>query len=710
VKTKLDLPSNLFSYKPTQLASGMLDRVRKKGVGAIAPEKGLSQKGLSQAVAQSALKIQQQLSVKANTDNRVQSRVESQTARSAVQDGQTVKVLTKQAIQGETNQQQRSEVSQRSQQVVQGQTNGKPVYKNVEREVFQINVGNREAEFKEVRVNHDSSTRNVVQKANATRVSLSTDSSSTRNRSDTVAAQNRTETETYVRTYDSLGNLVSEKASRQAVTTTQQQQSAVKAQAEASRQVAQQTTVEASQEGKKSVRAGTTETTDTSKGHQQIETQIQSKTATLVENLGADGEVLSAKASAQQVTTTEARTIDTSRASHTEQTNLTRTGPDQLETTSHTQYDTRARTVDQIKTEGDTQQFDDKGALVREQAFERQVTTTSTENRNGESQTRAATSKEKNGDTVAETDITSSESVAAATRVVSEQGGAKTERVIESQLHTELRADLANRMEADGQRTISFDTQQTRTAQTADLTAGTNGQGRLVESETKIAQLARGQIEYSPETQQVGVHAGAGAIIVDIRSAAGLRASFKLDEGQLEFDFSAETATVSHQEVTTGKVIQGNDGASTVTGSSTDSQCASVETVHFHGHVNASVDAAGNRVLELDGELTQDSAAVLVANQQQGIQAERSYTELDVFGRLAVNRQVSTNGSATEFQTQAEAELTVARVEKREDAAVGMASLSRLTTADAVRAGFQAYRSTIQLHVGGFDLGISFVA
>jgi hypothetical protein len=157
-------------------------------------------------------------------------------------------------------------------------------------------------------------------------------------------------------------------------------------------------------------------------------------------------------------------------------------------------------------------------------------------------------------------------------------------------------------------------------------------------------------------------------------------------------------------------VVQGNDGASTVTGASTDSQRASVETVHFHGHVNASVDAAGNRVLELDGELTQDSAAVLVANEGQGIQAERSHTELDVSGRLAVNRQVSTNGSATQVQTQAEAELTVARVENREDAAVGMASLARLTTADAVRAGFQAYRSTIQLHVGGFDLGISFLA
>ena len=62
------------------------------------------------------------------------------------------------------------------------------------------------------------------------------------------------------------------------------------------------------------------------------------------------------------------------------------------------------------------------------------------------------------------------------------------------------------------------------------------------------------------------------------------------------------------------------------------------------------------------------------------------------------------------MQTQAESELNVSRVENREAAGVNMPTLARLTSADAFRAGFQAYRGALQLHVGGFDLSISFLA
>jgi hypothetical protein len=699
MKTSLDHPSQLANYKPTQLATGLLQRVQKNGLGAIAKQT---------AVSQSALKLQAQVSVNATVDSRAQSKVQVQTARSVQQHGQTVNVSTKQAVQGETSQQHRADVSQASRQVVQGQVNGKPVYSNVERDVHQVTVGQRNAEFEEARKSSESATRNVTRNGNATRVTLSTKSSGDRSRTDGVAAEQRTETEVNVRTYDAAGALVSDKASRQAVTVRQEQEVAVKAHGEASRELQQETTVVAHQEGKVSVQQVRTETSDATTGHQEIETQSQSKTATLVENLGADGEVLSARAGSQQATANEARTIDTSRDSHSEQTTQTLARPDQSATSIHSSYETKAKTVDHVETDGNVQQFNGDGALVREQAYARDVTATTTEKRSGEAQASTATTKE-NGAVTVSTGVKAEETVAVGTRVVAEQGGAKTERDIESESHSEVRGELLNRVDAEGRRTISFDAQQSRETQTEDLAVAANGQGRLVESETKVAQALQGKIEYSPETQQVGARLGAGAILVDVRSATGLRASFRLDQGELEFDFSSETAMVSHQEITSGKVVQEN-GESTVVGPGAETQRASVESVHFHGHLAASVDAAGNRVLDLDGQVNQDAAAVLVANQGQGLQAERSHTELEISGRLAVNRQVSTDGSLNRVQTQGEAEMNVSRVETREAAGVNMPALTRLTSADAFRAGFQAYRGALQLHVGGFDLSISFLA
>ncbi|HEY3302181.1 MAG TPA: hypothetical protein VGL70_01460 [Candidatus Binatia bacterium] len=705
VKTKFDLPSQLFNYKPVRLAGNLLEKVRKNGVGSVA-----NQKNLTQNAVQSALRLQQQTSMSARFESRVHSHVDTQTVRSAQQDGQTLKTSTQQVSQGDGNQQHRREVTQHSNQVVQGQVNGKPVYKNVERDVHQVNVGNRDADFKEARVNNESTTRNVVKNGNATRVSINIASTSDRNRSDAVAAQNRTETEARVRVYDSLGNLVSDKSSRQAVTTKQEQAIDVKAHGDASRQVEQETVVAVHQEGKASLRKVSSETTDASQGHQEIETHVQSTSATLVENLGAEGEVLSAKASSQQVTTTEARTIDTRRLSQSEQTTKALSRPGETENSTRTEYEIKAATMDHVVTTGTVEQFDGNGKLVREQAIDRETTTTTSENRNGEASARTAVTKESNGDTLAETEIKSEESVALAMKVVSDNNGAKTERAIDTKVESEMKAELLNRVDADGQRAISFDAKQERRTETDDLTVNANGQGRLVESETKVAQLVQGQIEYSPDTQQVGAGLGKGAVIVDIRTAAGLRASFRLDQGTLEFDFSSVTATVSHQEIASGKVVEGQNGEATVAGATTDTQRASLDAARFQGRVVATVDAAGNRVFELDGKVVQESAAALVANEGQGLQAELSHTELDVSGRLAVNRQVSSDGGTTLVQTQAEAEMNVAKVENREAAAVGMPSLAHLTTADAVRAGFQAYRGALHLNAAGFSVSISFVA
>jgi hypothetical protein len=703
VKTKFDLPSQLFHHKPVRLAGNLLEKVRKNGVGAVA-------KNLTHKALQSALKTQQQLSMSARFENRVQSRVDTQTVRSAHQDGQTLKVATKQVSEGDTHQQHRREVTQHSNQVVQGQVNGKPVYKNVERDTHQVNVGNRDADFNEARFHNESTTRNVVKNGNATRVSISIESSSGRKRNDAVAAENRTETDSRVRVYDSLGNLVSDKLSRQAVTTKQEQLIDVKAHGDSNRQVEQETVVDVHQEGKASHRKVSTETTDASKGHQEIETHVQSKSATLVENLGAEGEVLSAKASSQQVTTAETRTIDTSRLSHNEQTSKSHSRPGETETSTRTEYEIKAATVDHIVTTGTVEQFDGNGKLVREQAIDRETTATTSENRNGEASARTAVTKESNGDTLAETEIKSEESVALATKIVSDNNGAKTERAIDTEVKSEMKAELLNRADADGHRNISFDVKQDRRTETDDLTVNANGQGRLVESETRVAQLVQGEIEYSPDSQQVGAGLGKGAVIIDIRTAAGLRASFRLDQGTLEFDFSSVTAIASHQEITSGKVVEGKTGEAPVAGATTDTQRASLDAARFQGRVVATVDAAGNRVFELDGKVVQESAAALVVNEGQGLQAEVSHTELDVSGRLAVNRQVSSDGGTTLVQTQAEAEMNVAKVENREAAAVGMPSLTHLTSADAVRAGFQAYRGALHLNAAGFSMSISFVA
>lgn len=697
MKTKPIQSAQPFHYRPSaQLAGTLLERVRKNGVAAVAKPN---------AISQSALRFQQENSYTAKLDYQLQSRVATQTVRTAAQNGAAV--ATRQISQGEQSQQRRQEVAAESRQVVQGSVNGKAVYSNVERQTLQVSDGRRDASFAETRNTNEITARNVVRSGNATRVTFNVQTASDRNRKESVDAEQRTDTDTRVRTYDALGNLLTDRASHQAVTVRQRQETAVRARAEASRDFRQESAVAERAEGNVSVRQSRAETTDTAKGHQEIETEIQSASATLVENLGVDGAVLSAKASAQQSTTIESRTIDSSRTVHTEQTTdtLSRTGA--VAVTSRTRYDSEAATVEHVAIASDTQQFDGDGALVRETASERRVATTTTETRAGDAERRTSTVTE-NGATSSSARVKAEDSLAATARVITEQNGARTERVVENESRSRLDGELTNRVDPDGRRTIAIDTRQTRETESEDLTVGANGQGRRVETESRLAQSIDGELVYSAAAAQPA-RSGAGSVVVGVATAGGLAATFKLDAGTLEFDFAVETTTVTRQETVAGKVVETN-GQAAVAGSATESGRASAESIHLHGRVTASLDAHGNRVIGLDGEVTRDAAAVVVANGGERIAAERSHTELDFSGRLAVNRQISSDGSATRIQTSATAELDVARVDTSEAAGVNTPALTHLASAEALRAGFQAYRGAIALHLGGFDFNISFLA
>jgi hypothetical protein len=118
----------------------------------------------------------------------------------------------------------------------------------------------------------------------------------------------------------------------------------------------------------------------------------------------------------------------------------------------------------------------------------------------------------------------------------------------------------------------------------------------------------------------------------------------------------------------------------------------------------ASRDAAGNRVLDVAATVVSSTAAV-AANDGKIVQAERKQGEMQVEARLAQTRE-TTNGVT---RTQSTGDLQLDRVEHTE-AAGTTPTLQRLTSSDALRAGFSLHNGALQFNFGAFNLGISLFA
>ena len=185
----------------------------------------------------------------------------------------------------------------------------------------------------------------------------------------------------------------------------------------------------------------------------------------------------------------------------------------------------------------------------------------------------------------------------------------------------------------------------------------------------------------------------------------GLRSSFKMDEGVLEFDFTAEALTSTSQETSTGQVVVSKKGDTDLAGPSAVREQASVETVRFKGQIVASRDATGNRVLDVQASVVSGKAAV-AAHDGKLVQAERTHSELQVDARLSLNRQTSSTGTTS---TKAAGDLQLEKVERHE-AAGTVPTLQRLSTQDAFRAGFSLNNGALSFNFGSFSFGISVFA
>ena len=215
--------------------------------------------------------------------------------------------------------------------------------------------------------------------------------------------------------------------------------------------------------------------------------------------------------------------------------------------------------------------------------------------------------------------------------------------------------------------------------------------------------------------QQVGTAQNAvpGGVVVEIGTNTGLRSNFKLDNGVLTFDFTATRATVTDQETATGQVVTGANGQTSVEGQTVNTSQGVGETVRFQGKVVSTVDADGNRVFTVEGSAVNEAfgAKTVGTGANAGAQIETRSRELDFNGRVAVNRETSTNGGTTTTNTNTSAELNINKVENSQAEGVNVRSLTPLTTADGLRAGFTAYNSnSLGFNFGAFNLRISLVA
>jgi len=627
--------------------------------------------------------------------------------RVVIQNGNKLEVYTRGAIQTQSQAQMRSELESHSTQLVAGQVNGKKVYLNAEKDVNQEVTENRNSTATQNQGSTELITRNTAKNGNVTQYSTKYDTTSQGDLTANTQVDRKTETEVQYRTYDQKGNLTGSQYSNQAVTTDQDVAVTQNWQGAGNRNIDQTVTVNNERNGNQAVREVNSETLDIATNNRVYNTTTQATTNNLVERFNQDGNLLSTVANSQQATTTEARTIDSNRTTASEQNTRTSNAPGAIETVNQSQYLTKAVTVD--KTEADTlvQNFNGAGALVSARTSERDTTATTTEKLAGDSIIRSATTV-KNGSNLATTDIKANTKSEVETEILYNQDGNLTKRTIDTETTGTTNATIENRLNPNGERIINLASEQTGTRETKDLTIGANNQGRLVETSTQSLQAVDGKLKFDPSTGQVGTNAAPGAIVIDLGANTGIRSSFKLDNGTLKFDFTAIRMTATEQSTTTGKVTPGWDDFS-VQGTQTGQISGVAEEIHFKGEIVSSVDEAGNRVIELKGNVTDQGVGALLVNNFQGFQMEEGKAEIDINGKLTVNRETVVDGNKTTYKSTAQAEMELNKVEETEDLGVNVKTLTPLNTTDGFKAGLIADHGALRFNFGMFNLGISFV-
>lgn len=625
--------------------------------------------------------------------------------RVVTHNGNQSEIYTRSTVQTQSQTQMRSELESQSSQLVTGTVNGKKVYLNAEKDVNQTVTEDRNATTEKNQASTEIIARNAAKEGNVTQYTTTHDTAGQGDFTSITEADRKAETEVQSRTYNQDGTLKSSQYSNQAVTTNKDVTVTQNWQATGDREIDKTVTATSEKNGKQTIKEVDTATIDIASGNRAINTTSQTTTNSLVEKFDKSGNLLSAAVSSQQATTTEARTIDSSRATATEQSTRTVNGPGLIEKETQSQYVTKAVTVN--KTDADTliQNFNAAGALTGQRTSERETTIVTTEKLAGESVTRSA-STVKNGSNVSTTEIKANTKSDVEIDALYNQDGKLSKRAQETEISGSTYATVENRLNPNGQRIVNLESLQTTSRDTSDLTIGANKEGRLVETSTESLQAVDGKLNFNPGTGQIGTNAAPGAIVIDVGTNTGIRSSFKLEYGTLKFDFTAVRMTATEQATTTGKVTPGLDDFS-VKGTQTAQASVVAEEIRFKGEIISSVDEAGNRVIELKADLTDQGIGALAVNNKQGVQTEEGKANIDINGKLTINRETVVEGNKTSYKSTAQAELELNKVEKTEGANVK--SLTPLSTSDGFKAGLIADYSALRFNFGMFNFGISFV-
>jgi hypothetical protein len=656
-----------------------------------------------------------QLSINSHNNSRLSMQINSQMHKTATASqvitrrGDTLEIRSQYAQQYNAQSQAKTVLNQASQQAVEGKVNGKNVALTTEKELNQVSNETRNTTGAENRTTTELVDKNTV-KSGKTTVSTTHIDTDTEGNANVNSEYNRlTQTEQKAVTYDKNGKLVGSSYSNQAVTVAQLTNTAKTWESEGTRDITQISMVNENKEGDKVLRVTKNETIDVIQNSQVYNTDTEVNTATQVERFDVNGNLIGTSNSSQLTTSNNVRTVDNTRVATNEQKteSMTRKG----ETDVHTEgeYDINAVTVDRNVTTGTVQNFNGNGALVNQRNYENSVISTTVEDRDGKSNSHASTIT-KNGVTTVVNSIDSQEEAEVNTRIVSAQDGVTTSiRTIDTNSKVDTWGNLESVVAANGARTLNMEAGQVKTSDTEDLTVSANGQARKVETKTLSATAFDGELDFNPAAAATDVKTAApGAMIIDLYSNTGIRANFKLDNGTLNFDFTAIRVTGSYQETTTGQINPKNDQIKN--GTDTTQEKVTFEEIHFTGQITSEVDAEGNRVLSLSGTMTDQGMGALFVNNFEGFQSELSSAEMDINAKLTVNRQTTTTGNVTNSQYNATAEMDINRVENVEQDGVNVRNLTALNTSDGAKAGLIANNGALRFNFGVFNLGISFVA
>ena len=625
--------------------------------------------------------------------------------------GDTLEIRSQYAQQYTAQSQAQTILNKTSQQTVDGKVNGNKVALTTEKELNQVSNETRNTTGAEIRTTTELVDKNTAKNGN-TNVTTTHIDTTGEGTSNVNSEYNRlTQTEQKAVTYDKNGKLVGSSYSNQAVTVDQLASTVRTWESEGARDITQISMVNVNNEGGKVLRVANNETIDIIQNRQVYNTVSQTQTNTQVERFDLNGNLIGTSNSSQLASSDSIRAVDYTRTATNEQNtqSMTRNG----ETDTHTvgKYDINAVTVDRTETTGTVQNFNGNGDLVGERNYQTNVTSTTVEDREGHSNSHAS-SITQNGVTTAANSIDSKEKAEVNTRIVTEQNGVATSvRTIDSESKVDTWGNLESMAAANGARTLDMQAGQVKTSITEDLTINANGQGRLVETKTLSATAFDGEMQFDPAAAATGAKTAApGAMIIDLYSNTGIRANFKLDNGTLNFDFTAIRVTGSYQETTIGQVDGKDKNNPLKNGTETTQEKATFEEIHFTGQITSEVDAEGNRVLSLSGNITDQGVGALFVNNFEGFQSEQSAAELDINAKLTVNRQTTTSGNVTNSQYSAAAEMDINRVENIEREGVNVRSLTALNTSDGAKAGLIANNGALRFNFGVFNLGISFVA